>query len=261
MSSSCVICIRDCPIQDSIFNIKHSLEHHSICQVRKIFATKYWDSGNNEPSKKLVYIWVEWRNTNASGIFTTRLNHHGEASLFKLDRWDKPICTNIDDSGNEIAHENWTVTITSRENFIEDEIKFGTRDDEEIWQIYLAPGESFEDPDEEQEDEQQILTLRPVLEIPKLKRNSKILPTVEACNNPTVLSLFMTEEVEEEMEILNKEENDAFIRENLNIVETQMDWSEYKKYALSKEELKKLSKGEINYNYIYINDTQIKNKN
>jgi hypothetical protein len=244
MKSNSIICIYDCPNEDSIFNIKHSLEEHSICRVQKIFATKYCESGNNKPSKKIIYIWVEWLNTNASGSFTTRLSHHGEASLFKLDRWNQPICTKRDEYGNEIEHKRWIVMPTSIQKFNEDEIKFGSRYNEEIWQIYLAPGDSSEDIDEEQE---QILTLQPVLEIPQLNHNSPNSQMTPESNKEPVLTLSMPYPVEQDIKILKKGVNDDFIRENFNIVATETDcWNEYKKFALSKEELKKLSRGVIN---------------
>jgi hypothetical protein len=120
----------------------------------------------------------------------------------------------------------------------------------------LSPAESVEDTDDEEEEETEklqeeeeeeapILTLQPILlEIPELKHNS---PNSQLTPEPPrkTLSLLMPEPDEEDVEIekVNQEANDAFMRENFNIV-SEVDISEYAECALSKEELKKLSRGE-----------------
>ena len=259
-----VIIIRSCPLTDSIFDIKKSLEESSICRVRKIFAAKLREECNDEPIKKVFYIWVEWDNTNASCMFTARLNHHREEALFKLDKWGQPIVTERDEYGNPTRHDHWIVRPSSRLAMQNDErCVFGNRENREKWEIYLAPGESLEDSDDEEEvekieeEQEEVLTLEPVLEIPQLKHNS---PVVQVTPEPPrkTLSLFMPEpEVEFEKEDIEKAiqaENDAFMRENFNIIGNEKDWSEYEKYTLSKEELKKLSRGENDYNYIFIDN-------
>jgi hypothetical protein len=154
MSDCNVISISDCSITDSLYNIKNALEDPTICTVRKMFSVRC-SNGNNEPEKKRVYIWVKWTNTNAAWMFTARLNHHCEEPLFKLDRWDQPIVTKRDEYGNPTEHAHWIVRPSSRENFKLDEEHFGSRDNEEIWTRYLAPGETADDTDNEQEQEQE----------------------------------------------------------------------------------------------------------
>jgi hypothetical protein len=262
MSNSNVIYIRNCSIKDSIYDIKKALEESAICRVRKIFAAKMSEECNDEPTKQIFYVWVEWINTNASCMFTARLNHHGEEALFKLDGWGQPIVTEIDKYGNATRHAHWVVRLSSRQMVKDDERFLGDRTNEKKWQIYLSPGESAEDTDDEEEETEKlqedveeeipVLTLHQpaVLEIPELKHNS---PNSQSTPEPPrkTLSLFMPEpdeEEEAEIEKISQEENDAFMRENFNIVEfeglSQCDGS-----ALSKEELKKLYRGEnININ-------------
>jgi len=256
MSNSNVIYIRNCSIKDSIYDIQKALEESSIARVRKIFAAKMPEECNDEPTKQIFYICVEWINTNASCMFTARLNHHGEEALFKLDRWDQPIVTERDEYGNPTRHEHWVVRLSSRQMIKDDERFLGDRTNEKKWQTYLAPGESAEDTDDEEEEETEklqeeeeeeapILTLQPILlEIPELKHNS---PNSQLTPEPPrkTLSLLMPEPNEEDVEIekVNQEANDAFMRENFNIV-SEVDMSEYAECALSKEELKKLSRGE-----------------
>jgi len=148
-----VISICDCPISDSIFDIKNALEEPTICRVRKIFAVRYCEPGKDEPTKKHVFIWVEWTNTNAAWMFSARLNHQGEKSIFKLDRWDQPICTQVDKYGNAIAHAHWTCTPSSSKKFLEAELLYGNRSDEKIWSKFVSLGESEDISDDEQESE------------------------------------------------------------------------------------------------------------
>jgi len=146
-----VISICDCNVSDSIFDIKNALEEPTICRVRKIYAVRYCEPGKEEPTKKLVFIWVEWTNTNASWMFSSRLNHQGEKALYKLDRWDQPICTARDKYGNAIAHAHWVVRPSSREKFIEAELLYGIRSNEQLWSKFISLGESEEVSDDEQE--------------------------------------------------------------------------------------------------------------
>jgi hypothetical protein len=154
--SNGVIIISSCRITDTLYNIKKSLEEPTICSVRKMFAVIYCDDGEKEATKKRVYIWVKWTNTNASWMFTSRLNHHLEEPLFEFDRWDQPIVTKRDEYGNPTQHAHWIVKPSSRENFKKDEEVFGSRHNEEIWSRYLAQGEVIDDTDDEQnqDDEQ-----------------------------------------------------------------------------------------------------------
>jgi hypothetical protein len=257
MSNSNVIYIRNCSIKDSIYDIQKALEESSIARVRKIFAAKMPEECNDEPTKQIFYIWVEWINTNASCMFTARLNHHGEEALFKLDGWGQPIVTERDEYGNPTRHAHWVVRLSSRQMVKDAERFLGDRTNEKKWQRYLSPAESVEDTDDEEEEETgklheeveeeaHVLTLQPVvlLEIPELKHNS---PNSQLTPEPPrkTLSLLMPEPNEEDVEIekVNQEANDAFMRENFNIV-GEVNMSEYAEYALSKEELKKLSRGE-----------------
>jgi hypothetical protein len=166
-----VITISDCPITDSIFDIKNALEEPSICRVRKIFAVHINDIDEKEPPKKCVFIWVEWTNTNASWIFSAQLRDHGEKLIFKLDRWDQPICTQINKYGNAIAHAHWICRPSSREQFIEAELLHGNRNDYKIWSKFISLGESEEVSDNEQEEvelaEEETVSIIP---IPKLER-------------------------------------------------------------------------------------------
>jgi len=202
-----VISICDCPITDSIFNIKNALEEQSICRVRKIFAVRYCEPGKNEPTKKHVFIWVEWINTNASCAFTARLMHQGDKSIFKLDRWDQPICTQVDKYGNAIAHAHWTARPSSTEKFLEAEQLYGTRNDDKIWSKFISLGESAEDSDDVHErvevakafakaDETKPSILD--LPIPKLERYKQTIPEVNPSNATCGLSLLLPEEEEQD---------------------------------------------------------------
>jgi hypothetical protein len=261
MSNSNVIYIRNCSIKDSIYDIKKALEESAICRVRKIFAAKMSEECNDEPTKQIFYVWVEWINTNASCMFTARLNHHGEEALFKLDGWGQPIVTEIDKYGNTTRHAHWVVRLSSRQMVKDDERFLGDRTNEKKWQIYLSPGESVEDTDDEEEEQQeeeeqeeehkdQVLSLESVLEIPELEHNSPISQLTPEPPRKTLSLLMPPDEEDVDVEKLNQEANDAFMSENFNIVET--DISKYDDCALSKEELKKLSRGEnINYGNDY----------
>jgi hypothetical protein len=135
----------------------------------------------------------------------------------------------------------------------DDERYLSDRKNEKKWERYLAPGESAEDTDDEKEEQQEekyqepVLSLEPALEIPELEHNS---PISEVTPEPPrkALSLFIPEP-DEESDV--EEANDTFMSKNFNIVEFE-GLREYNDCALSKEELKKLSKGEnININNEY----------
>jgi len=157
-----VIIIRNGAITDSIFDVKIALEESTICRrVRKIFAARCNDDPdehpiNSNPNKKVFYIWVEWGTTNASHMFTASLRHHREeAILFKLDLYSQPIVTDRDEFGNATERAHWIVRPSSRFMMQEDEMYYlGLRTNEEVWQMYLAEGETAEDTDEEEEEEQ-----------------------------------------------------------------------------------------------------------
>jgi hypothetical protein len=259
-------------LTDSIYDIKNAFEESSICRVRKIFAACCNDDPaehalTSEPNKKVFYIWVEWTNTNMSHMFTARLTHQGEHALFKQDRWGQPIVTERDEYGNATEHAHWIVRRSSRFMVLEDENYYlGDRENEEIWQTYLAEGESVEDTDDEEEPEEDEnddkkddeeepqepeepepepqeppLHLENPLSIPVLNHNSPIpVPTPEPAKP---LSLFMP--VNEEQP--SAEENDAFFRENFNIVETVNDTGCENTNKLTKFQLEQLCRGE----YIY----------
>ena len=254
-------------LSDSIYDIKNAFEESSICRVRKIFAACCNDDPaehalNSEPNKKVFYIWVEWTNTNASHMFTARLTHQGAHALFKLDRrWGQPIVTERDEYGNPSEHAHWVVRRSSRFLVQEDEMYYlGLRTNEEIWQTYLAEGETEEDTDNEEEEdenddkkddeepeepeepEELVLQLENPLSIPELKHNSPILvPTPEPAKP---LSLFMPANEEQP----SVEENDAFFRENFNIVETENDTGCENTNKLTKFQLEQLCRGEYIYN-------------
>ena len=208
-----VITICDCPIKDSIFNIKKSLEESTICRVRKIFAVPYCEQGKNEPTKKRVYVWVEWGDTNAAWIFTARLNHHREEALFKLDNWDQPIVTARDEYGNPTQHAHWVVLPASKEKVWEDELYFRSRDSDN-WEKYLAQGESVYDTDEESAEpakgteasgqtdqvEKTEETQKLVLPIPKLIRQKAEIVENKSSNALGCLSLLLPDPQEEDDE-------------------------------------------------------------
>jgi hypothetical protein len=266
-------------LTDSIYDIKNAFEESSICRVRKIFAACCNDDPaehalTSEPNKKVFYIWVEWTNTNASHMFTARLTHQGAHPLFKLDRrWGQPIVTERDEYGNPSEHAHWVVRYSSRFLVQEDEMYYlGLRSNEEVWQTYLADGETEEDTDDEEEDEnddkkddeqepeddeepeepeddeepeepeEPLLHLETPLQIPELKHNSPIpVPTPEPAKP---LSIFMPV-IEEQPSV---EENDAFFRENFNIVETDNDAGCENTNKLTKFQLEQLCRGEYIYN-------------
>ena len=256
-------------LSDSIYDIKNAFEESSICRVRKIFAACCNDDPaehalNSEPNKKVFYIWVEWTNTNASHMFTARLTHQGAHALFKLDRrWGQPIVTERDEYGNPSEHAHWVVRRSSRFLVQEDEMYYlGLRSNEEVWQTYLADGETEEDTDDEEEDEnddkkddeeepepeepeEPLLQLETPLQIPELKHNSPLAVKTPA---PKTLSLFMpTNEEDPNPEEPTPEESDAFIRENFVLADPD---ALFKKSpdSLTPYELNDLSKGIIDNN-------------
>ena len=259
MSSYGVICIRSCPIKDSIYDIKVALEVGAICRVRKIFAAKWPEECNDEPTKKVVYIWVEWSNTNASCMFTARLNHHGEEALFKLDGWEQPIVTERDKYGNPTCHAHWVVRPSSGERCAEDELYFGSRENDKKWEKYLASGESVYDKEEVEEkveekfeNKNEVFTLQPVLTMPVLQHNSPVV-TVTPKHKQQVLSLFMPVE-EEETDASSQVEEDAFIRENFNLKsESVLGEKIEQKQFYTKNELKNLARGEyeVCHDFLY----------
>jgi len=256
-SLSNVISICDCPLSDSIFDIKNALEEPTICRVRKIFAVRYCEPGKEEPTKKHVFIWVQWINTNASCMFTARLMHQGEKDLFKLDRWDSPICTAVDKYGNAIAHAHWVVRLSSREKFLEAELLYGIRSDEQMWSKFISLGESEEVSDDEQEQLKEVDEAEPsqqtdvqekteevpklALPIPKLRREradtnipehsklSLLLPDFEDNDEPPELDLAEWNEIFG-FEIPTHEENIVFASHSSQ---------------LTRKELHQLSRGTI----------------
>jgi len=252
-------------LSDSIYDIKNALEDPTICRVRKIFATCCNDDPDehptrSKPNKKIFYIWVEWTNTNMSHMFTARLTHQGEHALFKQDRWGHPIVTERDEYGNATEHAHWIVRRSSRSIVQDDEelyIGVHREEDEEVWQTYLAEGESVEDTDneeepeedenddkkddeEEPEDEEEeyiqdqeleqhesTLSLEEVIPIGELKRSSPI-----HLGDNSQLSLLMPVE----------EDNDAEIRELFNVIESDGEKNES---ALSKFQLEQLARGHL----------------
>jgi hypothetical protein len=150
----------------------------------------------------------------------------------------------------------------------DDERFLGHRTNEKKWQTYLSPGESAEDTDDEGEEENEklqeeveeevaVLTLQPlVLEIPELKHNSPISQLTPEPPRKTLSLLMPSHEEDADLEKISQQENDAFMRENFNIVEFE-GLSEYNGSPLSKEELKKLYRGEninINNEYYKLSD-------
>ena len=248
-----ILLIRSDNLTDSIYDIKNAFEESSICRVRKIFAACCNDDPeehalNSKPNKKVFYIWVEWTNTNASVMFTARLTHQGAHALFKLDRrWGQPIVTERDEYGNPTEHAHWVVRYSSRFLVQEDEMYYlGLRSNEEIWQTYLAEGETTEDTDNEEEEqdpedpEEPLLQLETPLQIPELKHNSPVVVKTPA---PKPLSLFMPTNEEEP----TAAENDAFIRENFVLAYADA-LSNNSTESLSPYELNQLSKGIIDNN-------------
>jgi hypothetical protein len=77
---------------------------------------RYKDESDGSERKR-VFICVEWTNTNASCIFTARLRHHLEEPVFKLDRWDQPMVTKIDEYGNATEHAHWVANPFSKKQF------------------------------------------------------------------------------------------------------------------------------------------------
>jgi hypothetical protein len=246
-------------LSDSIYDIKNAFEESTICRVRKIFATCCNDEPDehptrSKPNKKIFYIWAEWTNTNMSHMFTARLTHQGEHALFKQDKWGQPIVTKRDEYGNATEHAHWIVRRSSRFMVLEDENYYlGDRENEEVWQTYLAEGESVEDTDDEKEEDENddkkddeeepepVLQLENPLSIPVLNHNSPIpVPTPEPAKP---LSLFIPLNEEQP----SAEENDAFFRENFNIVETDNDTGCETTNKLTKFQLEQLCRGE----YIY----------
>lgn len=233
-----VIIINNCPLKDSLRDIKNSLEESTICRrVRKMFSMRYRDEDGTE--YKRVFIWAEWSNTNASVMFTARLNHHREEPVFKMDRWDQPIVTKIDEYGNATEHAHWVANPFSKKQFQQTEMIFGSRHNEEIWSVYLAEGETADDTDEEPPAEEQEEHFPPM---PQLKRCNAVTAEEIIQNNSGGLSLTLPEpyqEKEEDYEL--PEGNEAALRELFNFPENIVTTSIAD--SLTMKELHQLSRG------------------
>ena len=101
-----VIFISDCPITDSIFDIKKSLEEPTICRVQKMFSVP----NEYDAASKQVFILVEWGNTKASEKFSLQLRENYEKKLFKLDSWDLPISWRCMTCGVFMTKAAWPTT-------------------------------------------------------------------------------------------------------------------------------------------------------
>jgi hypothetical protein len=134
---------------DSYFAIKNSLERQRICRVRKIYSIQNKQHDANPPSK-LVFLWVEWNTSQNASDIRTSLMHNLSAKLFKLDRWEQPICTKRDDFGNAILYDKWILELSSREVFKQYEKDFGSRADENVWSKYLGENETDIDTDDKE---------------------------------------------------------------------------------------------------------------
>ena len=249
-----ILCIRSDNLTDSLYDIKNALEEPTICRVRKIFAACCNDDPNehalnSKPNKKVFYIWVEWTNTNASHMFTARLTHQGQHALFKQDRWGQPIVTERDEYGNPSEHAHWVVMRSSRFMVQEEETYYlGDRENEEVWQTYLAEGESAEDTDDEeqeqeqqedepQEDEPQEHQFPP---IPQLKRSTNV-------NALGGLSLeFPLPDVYQEEECEAPEINETALRKLFNFPESS-EVSVPTADSLTRKDLYKLSNGTFKF--------------
>jgi len=247
-------------LSDSIYDIKNAFEESSICRVRKIFAACCNDDPaehalNSEPNKKVFYIWVEWTNTNVSHMFTARLTHQGAHALFKLDRrWGQPIVTERDEYGNPSEHAHWVVRRSSRFLVQEDEMYYlGLRSNEEVWQTYLAEGESVEDTDDEEEDEnddkkddeqEQVQEEEDHFPpMPQLKRANAV--TAEEIHADQILSLSIPwapyEEEQEEYE--PPEANESALKEIFTFHESALVFPEPSAEALTRKQLEGLTRG------------------
>jgi hypothetical protein len=248
-------------LSDSIYDIKNALEDPTICRVRKIFATCCNDdpdehSTRSKPNKKIFYIWVEWTNTNMSHMFTARLTHQGEHALFKQDKWGHPIVTERDEYGNATEHAHWIVRRSSRSIVQDDEelyIGVHREEDEEVWQTYLAEGETVEDTDdeeEEEEDDQKDDEQEQVQEeedhfppMPQLKRANAV--TAEEIHADQILSLSIPwapyEEEQEEYE--PPEANESALKEIFTFHESALVFPEPSAEALTRKQLEGLTRG------------------
>jgi hypothetical protein len=259
-----ILIIRSDNLTDSIYDIKNAFEESSICRVRKIFAACCNDDPaehalNSKPNKKFFYIWVEWTNTNASHMFTARLTHQGEHALFKQDRWGQPIVTERDEYGNPTEHAHWIVRRSSRFAVLEVEHYYlGDRENEEIWQTYLAEGESVEDTDDEEEEEdenddkkddeepeeQQEAGTYMFPPMPQLKRANAV--TAEEIHADQILSLEVPwVDVEDEEECELPRNNEAELKKIFNFHESALVFPEPSADALTRKELGQLSRGTL----------------
>jgi len=249
-----ILCIRSDNLSDSIYDIKNALQESSICRVRKIFAAKCNDDPeehavNSKPNRKVFYIWVEWTNTNMSHMFTARLKHQGEHALFKQDGWGQPIVTERDEYGNPTEHAHWVVRRSSRFLVQEDEAYYlGDRNNEEIWETYLAEGDTAEDTDDEEEEEnddeqEQVQEEEDYFPpMPQLKRANAV--TGEEIHADKILSLSIPwANAEEEEEYEPPEANEAALKEIFTFHESALVFPEPSADDLTRKQLEGLTRG------------------
>jgi hypothetical protein len=138
MPKYAILTINDFPIKDSIYDIKRSLEESGICTVQRIYALTE-PEGESSAKTKLVFIWVEWENTNAAWMFESAMNHNNGNKLIKLDyRYFQPICIKTDEYGNAIKYEGWIVKPSNLAAFKMAQLIYS----EEEWSTYVAEGVS-----------------------------------------------------------------------------------------------------------------------
>jgi hypothetical protein len=151
--------------------IKYSLEYHGICEVSRIYSGIFKDGTE---MKKAVFLRIKLLGTQAASNFEARLMHNWEEKVYKLDRWEQPIVTKVDEYGNPIQYQKWIVKPAKYQEITE--WKHNIEGEFTVW----SDPEHENEPDAEEvapyevpyEVPYEALEEEPVLEMPVLKRQT-----------------------------------------------------------------------------------------
>ena len=166
-----MLIMTNCLITEFGYEIKKSLECHGICEVTRIYSGIFKDG---DERKKVMFLRIKWLGNQESVSFKARLIHNWEEKVYKLDRWEQPIVTKVDEYGNPIQYQKWIVRpakyqeITEWKNIIEGEFSVWSHPEHED-----DPDEDEVEPEPELEDYEEEEEQEP---FPELKRCDSVIP-------------------------------------------------------------------------------------
>ena len=162
-----MLLITYCSIFESPYQIKNSLEYNGICEVTRMYSGIFKDG---DERKKVVFLRIKWLGTQASVSFKASLIHNWGAKVYKLDRWEQPIVTKVDEYGNAIQYEKWIVEPTRYQKI--SEWKNNIEGEFTVW----SHPEHEDDPDEDEVEPE------PELEDYEEEEEQEPFPELVRCN-------------------------------------------------------------------------------